>query len=255
MNILYLIIFFVLGLLMGSFFTVVGTRLPNGEKFLTGRSHCDKCKHDLSLLDMIPIISYIFLRGRCRYCKAKIDDLSSYMEFFTGVLFALAYFVFGFSYELFIALGIVAMLIIISVSDISYLIIPDEILIFFSGYFLIIYTLKDGVLWALTHLVTGMVLFAIMYFIMILGNKLFKKETLGGGDVKMMFVFGIVLHPLLGLIVIFIGSLLALPVSLILLFKNNQRLVPFGPFLLISFAFIFFTKIEATQIIEFIKSI
>ena len=255
MNILYLIIFFVLGLLMGSFFTVVGTRLPNGEKFLTGRSHCDKCKHDLSLLDMIPIISYIFLRGRCRYCKAKIDDLSSYMEFFTGVLFALAYFVFGFSYELFIALGIVAMLIIISVSDISYLIIPDEILIFFSGYFLIIYTLKDGVLWALTHLVTGMVLFAIMYFILILGNKLFKKETLGGGDVKMMFVFGIVLHPLLGLIVIFIGSLLALPVSLILLFKNNQRLVPFGPFLLISFAFIFFTKIEATQIIEFIKSI
>ena len=255
MNTLYLIIFFVLGLLMGSFFTVVGTRLPNGEKFLTGRSHCDKCKHDLSLLDMIPIISYIFLRGRCRYCKAKIDDLSSYMEFFTGVLFALAYFVFGFSYELFIALGIVAMLIIISVSDISYLIIPDEILIFFSGYFLIIYTLKDGVLWALTHLVTGMVLFAIMYFILILGNKLFKKETLGGGDVKMMFVFGIVLHPLLGLIVIFIGSLLALPVSLILLFKNNQRLVPFGPFLLISFAFIFFTKIEATQIIEFIKSI
>ena len=255
MNILYLIIFFVLGLLMGSFFTVVGSRLPNGEKFLTGRSHCDKCKHELSFLDMIPIISFIFLRGRCRYCKAKIDDLSTYMEFFTGILFALAYYVFGISYELFIALGIISMLIIISVSDISYLIIPDEILIFFTGYFLIIYALKDGVLWALTHLVTGMLLFVIMYLIMLLGNIMFKKETLGGGDDKMMFVFGIVLHPILGLLTIFIGSLLALPVSIIMLLKNNQRLVPFGPFLLISFAFIFFTKIDANQIIELIKGI
>ncbi len=255
MEILYLIIFFIFGLLMGSFFTVVGSRLPRHEKFTTNRSYCDKCHHELSLLDMIPLLSFICLRGKCRYCKGKIDELSSYMEFFTGILFALAYYVFGFSWDLLIALGIVAMLIIISVSDISYLIIPDEILIFFSGYFLIIKCLETDVMGALCCILSGFCLFAIMYLIMILGNFLFKKESLGGGDIKMMFVFGIVLHPILGLMVIFLGSLLALPVSLFILVKKHENLVPFGPFLLISFAFLFFTGINLDMIINFIKAI
>ena len=87
MDIVYLIIFFILGTLMGSFFTVVGSRLPRREDFIKSRSHCDNCTHELSLLDMVPIISYLFLRGRCRYCGTKISPLSSYMEFFTGILF------------------------------------------------------------------------------------------------------------------------------------------------------------------------
>ncbi len=253
MQILYLIIFFILGLLFGSFFTVVGMRLPNHENFLNSRSYCDRCHHRLSLLDMVPILSFLLLKGRCRYCKGKIDSLSSYMEFFTGVLFALAYYVFGFSYELLIALGIVSMLSIISVSDLSYYIIPDEVLIFFAGYFLIIKTLQLGVIPALKCVLSGIILFTIMYIIMLLGNLIFKKETLGGGDIKMMFVFGIILHPLLGLIVIFIGSVLALPVSIFLLMKKHEHLVPFGPFLLIGLTFIYFTRISAPAIIEFIK--
>ncbi len=253
MQVLYLITFFILGLLMGSFLTVVGTRLPNHENFLNSRSYCDHCHHRLSFLDMIPLLSFLFLRGRCRYCKGKIDALSTYMEFFTGVLFALGFFVFGFSYELLIALGIVCMLIIISVSDLSYYVIPDEVLIFFSGYFLIIKTLQVGVINTFWSIISGIVLFSVMYGIMLLGNKLFKKETLGGGDIKMMFVFGILLHPLLGLIAIFIGSLLALPVSIFLLLKKHERLVPFGPFLLISLTFIYYTGISVPTIIEFIK--
>lgn len=253
MDTLYLIIFFILGLLFGSFFTVIGIRLPNHENFLNSRSYCDKCHHRLSLLDMVPLISFILLRGRCRYCKGKIDALSSYMEFFTGVLFALAYYVFGFSYELLIALGIVSMLSIISVSDLSYYVIPDEVIVFFACYFIIIKILQFGPINALWCILSGVGLFTVMYGIMLLGNALFKKETLGGGDIKMMFVFGIILHPLLGLIVIFLGSVLALPVSLFLLKKRHERLVPFGPFLLISLTFIYFTGITAPMIIEFIK--
>ena len=143
MFILYLIIFFIFGLFMGSFYTVIGLRLPKHENFLTDRSHCDKCQHNLSLLDMIPLLSYLFLKGRCRYCKAKINELSTYMEFFTGVLFSLSFYVFGFSYELLIALGIVSLLIIVSVSDISYYIIPDEILIFFSFLMIFFITLRS----------------------------------------------------------------------------------------------------------------
>ena len=255
MNTLYLIIFFILGLLMGSFLTVVGSRIPKREDFINSRSHCDKCHHQLSYLDLIPVVSYLCLRGRCRYCKAKIDDLSTSMELFTGILFALAFYVFGFSFELFIALGIVSMLIIISVTDIKYLIIPDEVLIFFSGYFLIIYALQGGVILALINIVYGLLLFFIMYMIMVIGNFVFKKETMGGGDVKMMFIFGLVVHPLLGLFVIFLGSVLALPVSLFLYYSKKQRLVPFGPFLLISLAFIYFTGIDANMIIDFVKAL
>ena len=114
MNISLLIIFFILGTFFGSMYTVIGQRLPKNENFVTARSHCDNCKHTLSLIDMVPILSYIFLRGRCRYCHSKIDITSTFMEFFSGVLFATAYYVFGPTYELFIALGIISVLIIIT---------------------------------------------------------------------------------------------------------------------------------------------
>ena len=254
MNILYLIIFFILGTLFGSFYTVIGLRLPNHEDFIKTRSHCDECNHQLSLLDMIPIVSYIMLGGKCRYCKSPIDSLSTYMELFTGILFALSYYVFGFSYELLIALGIVAMLIIISISDMTYYIIPDEVLIFFSILFIIINYLNNGWQTTIASIGSGIILFAFMFGIMLFGNLLFKKESLGGGDIKLMFVFGLLVNPLLGLVVIFIASVLALPISLVILALRKENLVPFGPFLLISFMFIYFTRLNLPIIIEFIKS-
>lgn len=253
MNILYLIIFFLLGLFMGSFYTVIGLRLPKREDFISNRSYCDNCKHTLSFIDMIPIVSFLLLRGKCRYCKKEINPLSTYMELFTGILFSLSYFIFGFSYELLIALGIVTMLSIISVSDISYYIIPDEVLVFFTGYFIIILTLSNGVMATLVNMLSGFAMFLIMYTIMLIGNFLFKKESLGGGDIKLMFVIGLILSPLPSLFVIFFGSLVALPISLLILIRKNTKLIPFGPFLLIAFLFIYFTKIDTNMILSFLS--
>lgn len=250
MNILYLIIFFLLGLFFGSFFTVVGLRCPKHENFISNRSYCDECKHTLSFLDMIPIISFIVLRGKCRYCKKKIDPLSTYMELFTGILFALSYAIFGISYELLIALGIVSMLSIIAVSDISYYIIPDEVLLFFTAYFLIVLTLNNGVISALLSILSGFIMFCIMYTIMLLGNFLLKKESLGGGDIKLMFVIGLVLSPFLSLFVIFFGSLIALPISFIILLRKKTVLIPFGPFLIIAFLFIYLTRLDINMILN-----
>lgn len=255
MNSFYLITFFILGSLFGSFLTVVGFRLPKGEDFIKTRSHCDKCGHDLSLLDMVPFISYFFLKGRCRYCKEKFGSLSNWMEFFTGVLFALAFYAFGFSLELLIALGIVAMLIIVSVSDISYYIIPDELLVFFTCYFITIKCLIGGFSAVVDGVLSGAVLFALMYIIMLLGDFIFKKESLGGGDIKMMFVFGLVVNPFLGIVILFISSFLALPVSLLILCKKKNNLVPFGPFLLISFMLIYFTQIDMDMIFKILGGI
>ena len=88
---------------------------------------------------------------------------------------------------------------------------------------------------------------------MLFGNFMFKKETLGGGDIKMMFVFGILLHPVVGLLVIFISSVLALPISLFLLYSRGKRIIPFGPFLLLGLTLVFFMGISFNQVLDFIK--
>ena len=252
MDTIYLIIFFILGSLFGSFFTVIGLRLPKNENFTTSHSHCDSCNHELKLYEMIPMISYIIQRGKCRHCKKKIDPLSTFIEFFTGLLFALAYYSFNFSWEFAIALGIVALLMIVLVSDLTYLIIPDEVLIFFSIYFIIFQILDLGIVGALLKIISGIFLFGVLYLIMLIGNKILKKECLGGGDIKMMFVFGLILDPLLGTLSIFLGSFIALPISLILLRKQEENLIPFGPFLLIALAIIYFTKLTPETVVNFL---
>ena len=255
MNTICLIILFLLGTEWGSFFSLLGDRIPKKEKFFSGKSYCDHCHHKLYLFDKIPILSYLFLQGRCRYCHEKVSPLSTYMEFFTGILFALALYIFGFSIELFIAIGIVSMLIIIACTDINYYIIPDGLLLFFSIYFFILQLLKLGLRGAILQLMSGLFLFVLMYLIMALGNKIFKKESIGGGDIKLMFVIGIVLHPLLGIVSIFIASFLALPISVAALKVKKESIIPFGPFLLVAFMFIYFLKIEPNMIINFFKLI
>ena len=109
------------------------------------------------------------------------------------------------------------------------------------------------ILYSLFSILSGMCLFGVMYLIMIFGNFLFKKDSWGGGDIKLMFVFGLVINPLLGLFVIFLASFLALPISLLILWKRKVNLVPFGPFRVISFMFIYFTRINLDMILTFIR--
>lgn len=246
------VIFFILGTFMGSFYTVVGLRLPKKENFTLSRSKCDQCKHPLSFIEMIPLFSYLFLKGKCRHCHSKIDVLSTYIEFFTGLLFAVSFYSFGFSIDLFLALGVVSLLVIVLVSDLTYLIIPDSVLIFFSLYFIICQFFLSGVMNTIYHIGIGIFLFTMMYTVMIIGNKVFKKESMGGGDVKMMFLFGLVLDPLLGTLTIFLGSIFALPISLWLYKKNSEKIIPFGPFLLIGFAMIFFMKLTPEMVITWL---
>lgn len=250
MDLLTLIIFFIIGTCMGSFYTVVGYRLPKKENWTTSNSHCDNCNHKLSLLDMIPIISFIFLKGKCRYCHKKIDSLSTFMELFTGILYATAYYSFGLSYELLFAIGIITLLMIVVISDIKYLTIPDELLVAVGLYFIILSLVAYGLIPTIKSMLSGIFLFALMFVVMLLGNIVFKKESLGGGDVKMMFIFGFLLGPLVGSFSIFIASILALPISFILLKKSKESIIPFGPFLLISLTLLYFTHIDTNTILQ-----
>ena len=188
------ILFFILGLLFGSFFLVIGIRLPKGEDALFSRSHCDTCNHTLKWYNLIPIFSYLFQRGKCSYCHKKISPLNLIVELATGILFMVGYIMYGLSYEFYLYLTIVSLMILIFISDFLYLIILDSPLVIASILVIILKMSYLGVTEGLIAILNGILLFLVMYFIQYLGGKIFKRESLGGGDVKFAFVIGLVLN-------------------------------------------------------------
>ena len=137
------ILFFVLGTILGSFYNVVGYRIPKKESIIYPPSHCPKCNHKLKFYELIPIISYIIQKGKCKNCKEKIGLFYPIFELITGLLFAISLKIFGLTPNLLLILTFISTLIIITISDIKYMIIPDSILLFFSILILIeIYIFK-----------------------------------------------------------------------------------------------------------------
>ena len=253
MNYLFCIFFLLLGMILGSFYNVVGWRLPKGESIIYPPSHCPNCNHQLKILDLIPVFSFILQRGKCRYCKNKIAWYYPVFEFLCGVIFMLCYLVFGITPELLKALTFVSMLIIIMVSDFNYMIIPDEVLLFFGCLLALEIGIIDGYKVLISALINGLIAFVAMYLLKILGDFMFKKESMGGGDIKLMFIFGLVLGAPLAIISIFIGSLVGLPISLILLSKNSEHIVPFGPYLSIGAIIILLLNIDFNTLINFLS--
>lgn len=250
MEVLYLVFFIILGLILGSFYNVVGYRLPNNMSIAFPSSHCPKCNHKLGPLELIPVLSYVFQLGKCRECKSKISIQYPVIELLTGVLFGLSYMKFGISVNLFIGLVIVSLVVIIFVSDIKYMIIPDQIIIV---SIILIFAVKcfEGLDIAFMSLLNGLVSFGIMFLIKIIGDFVFKKESLGGGDIKFMFVVGMCLGPIMSICNIFLGSLLAFPIALISMISKKEHLIPYGPFLGIALLIIFFFQITPNVMYDF----
>lgn len=255
MESIYLIIIFILGLVFGSFYNVVGFRLCNNESLIKPRSHCPKCNHILKPIELIPVLSFIIQGGRCKKCKAKISIFYPMIELFTGLLFAISYYSFGFSYDLLMALSLSSMFVIIIVTDLNYYIIPDEINIFFAILIFLINILRFGFMGSCKYLVYGLIMFSFMYLLMNFGNILFKEESLGGGDVKLLFALGMVMPPSISFVSIALSAFIALPASLIIYFTNKERKLPFGPFLVLAFLLIFFMKIDMQTVYDLIKII
>ncbi len=250
MNVVYIFLFFILGTVLGSFYNVVGFRLPIKEEIVIKRSHCPKCKHELRWYELIPIISYIIQGGKCRKCKGKISIFYPFVELCSGVLFSVSFYSFGFSHQLIIACTLVSILMIILVSDLNFMIIPDSVLVVASIIIIITLLFATGIKDTLIAIGSGLLSFGVMYAIMKLGNLAFKRESLGGGDVKLMFISGLTLHPLLALFSIFLSSILALPTSILLLHTNKEHVLPFGPFIALAILILYFMKIDITQVLS-----
>lgn len=246
-----LILFFIIGTVLGSFYNVVGYRLPKEESVLNPKhSYCTHCNKRLKWCELIPVLSYFIQGGKCRYCKNKISFFYPVIEILTGLLFAVSFYSFGYSYELIISLTLSSLFCIVIVSDINYLIIPDEVTLISVIIITVVQFLIGGLKGGLEAIGSGILLFIIMYLIMLLGNFMFKKESLGGADIKLMFVAGVLLGPLIGLLVIFLSSVIALPVSLIIYLVDRDNVIPFGPFIVAAMLILFLLKIDLNMFLS-----
>ncbi len=267
---LYLIYVFLFGLCIGSFLNVIIYRLPRGLSICKGRSFCPKCKKKLLWWELIPLFSFIFLRGRCSKCKVKISLQYSIVEFTTGILFLLTFFRFAYNSRfmardlLFIIYTwiIISILIAIFFIDLKHYIIPDSLIVI-GGAMSFVYLLMIQYIFPNLRIVnyklgiTNYMENVFPYSKLIIHNSLFinhlifaiiggvffgliilltKGRGMGMGDMKFGVLMGLVLGSKLvvALYLAFVSGAIVGVLLIVLKKKSLKSKVPFGPFLVAS---------------------
>lgn len=219
---------FVLGLILGSFFNVVGLSVPVNNTFANRRSACPSCGRKLAFSELIPVISYMVQDGKCRGCKARISPLYPLVEMLTGVLFASAPIFLGWSDELWIGWTVISLFMIILVSDVAYMLIPDKILLFFMVIFMILRVSYPLSPWW-DSIVGASVGFSLLLLIAVV-----SKGGMGGGDIKLFAVIGFVLGTKIVLLSFlfasFYGAFFGI-IGMLTGILKKKTLIPFGPYI------------------------
>ncbi|MDI6815577.1 MAG: prepilin peptidase [Actinomycetota bacterium] len=239
---IYNFVFFIFGLIIGSFLNVCAYRIPRNESIAYPPSHCPACGSDVKAIDNIPVISYLLLRGRCRGCRENISLKYPAIELLTGVLWVASYYSFGLRMELPYALFFITTLILLSAIDLDTKTIPNKILLpamALSVLLLLLYFagLKTPPIVANMEATGAIIGFfaggGFLYVVAMLAPLIFKKEAMGGGDIKLAAFMGLYLGGYV-MLALFIGFFLGAVVGVILISKNResgQEMIPFGPFL------------------------
>lgn len=252
MEIFTYVVICIFGLIMGSFLNVLAVRLSNGESILWPSSHCHNCNHKLRWYELIPVISYLIQGGKSRCCKTIIPVSYLVVEVVTAVLYMVSYHSFGFSYDYIISLIFISSLIVVIVSDIEYMIILDEVIASSSILIILLQLVFFGLDYTANQIVAGILAFGTMFMVKLIGDRIFKKESMGGGDIKLMFLFGIVIGYALSICDIFLATFIAFPVAIYILLSRKDNLIPFGPFLAMGSILIHISKVDFESIVEFL---
>ena len=248
MELLILIYIFSLGAILGSFYNVVIYRLPRKLSIAKGTSFCPKCEHRIMPLELVPILSYVFLKGRCAHCHEPISIRYPLIETLTGIIFLISYLHFGFNYQTIIAMILGSLCLIIAMIDFDTMEIYDR----FHVFILILALIHIAFFTTLPifdHLIGFFIISVPFYILAIITGGI------GGGDIKLMAVSGLLLGYQAILVAFFIGAILGGSVAIVLLaLKKSQMksLIAFGPYLAIG---IFIAYLVGIQVFEWYISL
>lgn len=241
---IFIVLFFVIGLAMGSFVNAWVWRTKEGKSVAKGRSMCPDCHHQLSVKDNIPVISYIILRGRCRYCNKPISIQYPLVEIITSLLFVAVYLYFspGSMYTWFlVAVWCIISVLLISafVYDLRWMILPDKFtlpVIIMAIILLGVQAVVYGVASVYAQLIAALVFTSVYLAIWILS----KGKLLGGGDIRLALLMGLLLSVPQLLVGVFVAYTVGAVVGVLLIaikLKKRTDAVPLAPFLIFGLYF------------------
>lgn len=227
------VLIFTLGVMIGSFLNVCIYRIPQNQSIVSPPSHCLQCGKRLRPWDLVPVLSWLLLSGKCRYCASPISGRYALVELLTGLLFLLCFSIVGLSLELIKALIFASFLIVITFIDLDHQLILDKVLIWMAGAGVIIN------LWigfpmpgALNMLLAAAVGGGVLLLIAVL-----TRGGMGGGDIKLMAVLGLWLGWAYILMVLLLSFIIGGIAGIVLIFfkvRGRKDFIPFGPFIAIA---------------------
>ena len=236
MEVILIVVFVIFGITIASFLNVCIDRLPRNESIIFPASHCDSCLQRLAIKDNIPIFSYLWLRGRCRYCQAPIPRRILWVEIGTGVLFGLTYWRYELSSELAIALLYICLFIVILVIDwehrlvLNKIVFPAIIVALLISTFFTIFSTQSEIVPEIGDAAAGGGIGLGLFLLVVL----ISRGGMGWGDVKLAALIGLVT----GLPLVFVALLMGIIVGgvvavtlLALKVKGRKEAIPFAPFL------------------------
>jgi leader peptidase (prepilin peptidase) / N-methyltransferase len=236
----YLIVF-LFGALIGSFLNVCIYRIPRGQSIIWPSSRCPSCNNQISAFDNIPVLSYILLRARCRSCRNRIPLRYPVVEALNAFIYVLVFWRFGPEWSSLVYCLLCSALVVITFIDLDFQIIPDRITLpgiplgLIAGSFLLPDPfLRASDLGYMASFIGAAAGFSFYYLVAFLSIKILKKEGMGGGDIKLMAMLGGFLGWKAVVLTTFLGSLFGAVVGVgLMVFRGKEKgsLIPFGPFL------------------------
>ncbi|NLG10884.1 MAG: prepilin peptidase [Coriobacteriaceae bacterium] len=221
-----------LGLCMGSFLNCAAWRMTHNESVLKGRSHCTSCGHELAAKDLVPVFSWIASGGHCRYCDEKIPKRYIVVEVLTATIFIIIVLKFGVTLLALEMLALASILICVTLTDLEDGIIPNSLIIIGIVLKLIFVLFSGDILDGLLRVVIGGLSISLpLLIIVLIADKVMKKDTMGGGDIKLFFMVGMYFDWQINIFILVAACVLGIIFSVISMRGKIEggKPLPFGP--------------------------
>ncbi len=224
--------------MIGSFLNVCIYRMPRKESVVVPGSRCIACKKPIPWYDNIPFLSYIILMGKCRHCKKRIPFRYFVVELISALAFLTLFYYFGLTAKFWIYSLVTFSLIVTTFVDLEFQIIPDRIslggLVLGIALSVFIPQLHNAFTWEAGFIKSLLGMFAgggLIYLTGYVGQLIFHKESMGGGDVKLMAMLGAFLGWKMAILIFFLAPFFGTPAGLYLKFRKKQDIIPYGPYI------------------------